>query len=95
MKHPKIDRVRHLPLEPSEYCDRWVIRDPARNYRKMCIHAIAEVTGLSPHTIKDWGKNFHRRPKYVTRLLRYADILNQFQQQVKDGTIRIPDDFPT
>lgn len=89
-----IDQLRHIPLEPMEYCQRWVKPDPNRNYRKACIHAIAEATGLSTQTVKDWGKNFYRRPRYVLRLLRYADLINQLREQVKDGQIQLPPNFP-
>ncbi len=67
--HYQLDTIRQLPLKPMEYCRRWVSQQPGRNYRKVCINALAEVTGVSPQTIKDWGTNFHRRPKYITRLL--------------------------
>ena len=78
----RIDAIRQLPLQPMEYCRRWVDIDPARGYRKACINALAQATGLSPHTIKDWGTNFDRRPHYIPFLLRQADLLNQFKQLV-------------
>ncbi|KYC40724.1 hypothetical protein WA1_24095 [Scytonema hofmannii PCC 7110] len=90
----RLDAIRQLPLEPMEYCRRWVIPQPGKNYRKVCINALAEVTGISPKTIKDWGTNFHRRPKYVTRMLRQADLINQFKQLVVNGIITLPPDFP-
>lgn len=92
-KH-QIDIIRQLPLEPMEYCRRWVTHEPGRNYRKTCINAIAKVTGTSPKTVKDWGKDFHYRPKYVTRILRQADLINQFKQLVDRGVIDLPADFP-
>jgi hypothetical protein len=90
----RIDTLRQLPLEPMEYCRRWVSRDSSKNYRKACINAIAQATGLSPKTVKDWGPNFRRRPKYVARLLRQADLINQFKQLVSTGKITLPPDFP-
>jgi hypothetical protein len=92
-KH-RIDILRQLPLEPMEYCRRWVSREPGRNYRKACINAIAQVTGASPKTVKDWGTDFRRRPKYVTRILRQADLINQFKQLVATGIINLPPNFP-
>ncbi|MEO0838707.1 MAG: hypothetical protein AAF063_07355 [Cyanobacteria bacterium J06643_5] len=38
-KH-RIDIIRQLPLEPMEYCRRWVTHEPGRSYRKTCINAI-------------------------------------------------------
>ncbi len=90
----RIDILRQLPLEPMEYCRRWVSREPGRNYRKACINAIAQVTGTSPKTVKDWGTDFRRRPKYVTRILRQADLLNQFKYLVVKGIVTLPPDFP-
>jgi hypothetical protein len=55
---------------------------------------IAQVTGTSPKTVKDWGRDFRYRPKYVTRILRQADLLNQFQQLVAQGIINLPLDSP-
>ncbi|MBD2487610.1 hypothetical protein [Aulosira sp. FACHB-615] len=91
--HP-IDLLRQLPLEPTEYCRRWVNQEPGRNYRKACINAIAQVTGTSPKTVKDWGTDFRRRPKYITRILRQADLINQFRQLVAQGIVTLPPDFP-
>ncbi|MDZ8028319.1 MAG: hypothetical protein RMX96_33225 [Nostoc sp. ChiSLP02] len=91
--HP-IDMLRQLPLEPMEYCRRWVSPEPGRNYRKACINAIAQVTGTSPKTVKDWGTDFRRRPKYVTRILRQADLINQFRQLVAKGIVTLPPGFP-
>ncbi|MFN6571572.1 hypothetical protein [Dendronalium sp. ChiSLP03b] len=90
----RIDVIRQLPLEPMEYCHRWVSQEPGRNYRKACINAIAQVTGNSPKTVKDWGTDFRRRPKYVTRILRQADLINQFKQLVVKGIVTLPPDFP-
>lgn len=91
----RIDTVRRTPLEPMEYCQRWVQQDASRGYRKMCIKAIAEATGLSPETVKDWGPNFKRRPRYVPHLLRQADLINQFKQLVASRQVILPPDFPT
>ncbi|WP_199290118.1 hypothetical protein [Leptolyngbya sp. FACHB-36] len=63
-----------------EYCQRWVKADPARGYRKVCINALAEATGLSSRTIGNWGANFERRPRYVLHILRQADLLNQIEE---------------
>ncbi|MBD1890504.1 hypothetical protein [Coleofasciculus sp. FACHB-SPT9] len=90
----RIDSIRQLPLEPMEYCRRWVTQESGLNYRKVCINAIADITGASPKTVKDWGPDFQRRPKYVTRILRQADLLNQFKQLVVTGIITLPPDFP-
>lgn len=92
-KH-RIDIIRQLPLEPMEYCRRWVTHEPERSYRKTCINAIAKVTGTSRKTVKDWGKDFLYRPKYVTHILRQADLINQFKQLVDRGIINLPVDFP-
>ncbi|WP_442948517.1 hypothetical protein [Nostoc sp.] len=92
-KH-QIDTLCQLPLEPMEYCRRWVTHEPGRNYRKACINAIADVTGTSPKTVKDWGTGFRRRPKYVTRILRQADLINQFKHLVAKGIATLPPDFP-
>lgn len=90
----RLDTIRQLPLEPIEYCRRWVKPEPGRNYRKVCINAIAQVTGASPKTIKDWGPEFSRCPKYIPRILRQADLINQFKQLVASGSITLPPDFP-
>jgi hypothetical protein len=91
------DRIGYVlaqPLEPSEYCRRWVGRDSSRGYRKTCVNAIAVATGLSPNTVKDWGSDFSRRPQYIPLLLRRADVLNQVVQLVLSRDINLPSDFP-
>jgi hypothetical protein len=84
-----IDALNRLPLEPMEYCQRWVEVSPdERGYRKACVAALAEATALSPRTINDWGTNFERRPDYVLHVLRMADMLNQIRKIV------LPPDYP-
>jgi hypothetical protein len=84
-----IDVLSREPLEPLEYCQRWVQVPPEeRGYRKACIASLAEATGLSPRTINDWGANFERRPDHVLHVLRMADMLNQIRKIV------LPPDYP-
>ena len=59
-----------------------------RGYRKACITALAEATGLSPRTIGNWGSNFEKRPNYAAHILRMADMLNEIKNIV------LPPDFP-
>jgi hypothetical protein len=83
------DVLSRQPLEPLEYCQRWVEIPPEeRGYRKACIAALAEATALSPRTINDWGANFERRPDHVLHVLRMADMLNQIRKIV------LPPDYP-
>lgn len=85
----RIDALSNLPLEPLDYCKRWVEMSPDdRGYRKACIASLAEATGLSERTIGNWGENFQRRPQYVLHILRMADMLNQIRKIV------LPPDFP-
>ena len=76
-------------MEPLEYCRKWVDMSPdERGYRKACIAALAEATGLSERTIGNWGTNFERRPNYVAHILHMANALNQIKKIV------LPPDFP-
>ncbi|EAW36772.1 hypothetical protein [Lyngbya sp. PCC 8106] len=85
----RIDALTRLPLEPLEYCQRWVELSPEeRGYRKACVESLAAATGLSPRTIENWGKNFEKRPDHVTHTLRLADMLNQVRKIV------LPPDYP-
>ncbi|MBD2003852.1 MULTISPECIES: hypothetical protein [Cyanophyceae] len=85
----RIDALSNLPLEPLEYCRRWVeMSSDERGYRKACITALAEATALSSRTIGNWGQNFERRPNYVLHILRMADMLNQIRK------IILPADYP-
>ncbi|BAY20681.1 hypothetical protein NIES2100_04240 [Calothrix sp. NIES-2100] len=85
----RIDALSEEPLEPLEYCQRWVeMSSDERGYRKACIAALAEATGLSERTIGNWGQNFERRPNYVVHILRMADMLNQIRKIV------LPPDYP-
>lgn len=85
----RIDALSEKPLEPMEYCKKWVDMSPNdRGYRKACIAALAEATGLSPRTIGNWGSNFEKRPNYAAHILRMADMLNQIKKIV------LPPDFP-
>lgn len=72
-------------LEPSEYCKRWVQASSDEwGYRKACVTALAEATGLSERTINNWGSSFERHPKYVLHLLKMANKLNQIKKVILD-----------
>jgi hypothetical protein len=92
MSSEAIEALQQRPLEPSQYCERWVTADAAYGYRKACIRALAHATQLSPGTIENWGPNFQRRPKYVLYLLRQVDLLNQLKRLHDVGQITIPRD---
>ncbi len=78
-------RLGNDHLEPLEYCRRWVKVPPDEwGYRKACIAALAQATGLSERTINNWGASFEKRPKYVLHMLRMANKLNQVKQIVVD-----------
>ncbi|MGB3205210.1 MAG: hypothetical protein WBB28_09495 [Crinalium sp.] len=85
----RVDAIAALPLEPLEYCQKWV-KTPhrERGARKHYISALAKATGLSPETIKNWGANFEKRPDYVLHTLRQADVINQIRK------LTLPFDFP-
>lgn len=97
MCHPsrqhRIDQLRKLPLEPAEYCRRWVKADPGKGYRKVCVNALAEATGLDSGTIRNWGSNFERRPRYVLHVLRQADLLNQIRELEQTEHLYIPENL--
>ncbi|NES01718.1 MAG: hypothetical protein F6K22_02100 [Okeania sp. SIO2F4] len=46
-------------------------------YRQKAIAEISRATGLSPNSIKGWGKNFDTDSTYVLKLLDYADMANE------------------
>lgn len=83
----RLKSLRCLPLEPLNYCQRWVSVDPHRSHRKACIHALANATGLSRHTINNWGTDFSRRPGYIPHLLRQVDLLNQIENLIRQQQI--------
>lgn len=89
----RLDQLLHLPLEPADYCQRWVSAEPGKGYLKVCINTLAEATGLSPGTIKNWGPDFRRRPQYVLRLLRQADLLNQIKGLQQAGNLSLLDEL--
>ncbi len=46
-------------------------------YRQKAIAEISRATGLSPNSIKGWGKNFDTDSTYILKLLDYADMANE------------------
>lgn len=90
----RIEALRKIPLEPIDYCNRWVPLNPNKGYRKSCINALTKASGLSSQTVKNWGRNFSRRPQNLPYVLRHLDLLNQVIELVKAGKIKPPPDFP-
>lgn len=75
----QLDAIAEMPLEPQEFCRRWVNK-PApgeRGYRAACIRELARACGISERTVDGWGPNFERRPEHILVLLRTVDLLRQ------------------
>lgn len=85
--------LRNLPLEPVEYCQRWVKADPGKGYRKVCVNLLAGATGLSSRTVGNWGANFERRPRYILHVLRQVDLLNQIEELEQSGQANLSFDW--
>jgi hypothetical protein len=75
-----ICRTLHQPLEPVEYCQRWVFHPlHLQNYKQACDQALAQACGLLPTEVQLWGKEWRKRPNYVPYLLRLADTVKRSQ----------------
>ena len=75
-------------MEPLEYCRAWVELPPhQRGYRKACIELLVKATGLSEATVANWGKNFEKRPDYVTHSLSMADKLKRIEQILNESEL--------
>lgn len=83
-RHHKIDVIARKPLNPSEYCRRWVDADPEeRGYKTKCKQVISRITGVSIRSMERWGEDLNECPEYVKRALRKQDILNQIKETLK------------
>ncbi|MEP0873370.1 hypothetical protein NDA01_26780 [Trichocoleus desertorum AS-A10] len=70
----------HQPLEPVEYCQRWVFHPlHLQNYKQACDQALAQACGLLSADVQLWGKEWRKRPGYVPYLLRLADTVKRSQ----------------
>ena len=73
-------------MTPWEYCQKWVELSPEqRGFRKACVIALAEATGLSPRTIGNWGKKFEKHPNHVLKTLSLANRLNQIEKIISQS----------
>lgn len=94
-QYREADGVRSLSLEPEEYCAKWVPvyqgkKPGERGYRAACIRELAKISGVKESTIDiNWGANFEKRPQYLPRMLKLADIINQLKQ-----ILPLPVDWP-
>lgn len=78
-KRQRLDAIAQKPLEPIEFCQRWV-RFPApgeRGYQSACVRELAKVCGVTERTVERWGTNFERRPETILTLLRNVDLRRQ------------------
>lgn len=78
-KQRQIAQLAETPLEPLEFCQRWV-KCPApgeRGYQAACVRELARACGISKLTVKGWGQNFQKRPSQIPNMLRVVDMLRQ------------------
>nr|WP_290224108.1 hypothetical protein [Trichocoleus desertorum] len=100
-----ICRTLHQPLEPAEYCQRWVFHPlHLQNYKQACDQALAQACGLLPTEVQLWGKEWRKRPGYVPYLLRLADTVKRSQalgvcasklkSQISELSLALPGGIP-
>ncbi|MEA5573471.1 hypothetical protein [Calothrix sp. UHCC 0171] len=73
------------PLEPSEFCEKWIPIKRSKNpgeygYRKESCKLLAELTGYGETTCNNWLSTPSEIPQLVRLYLRSVDILWQIQQ---------------
>ena len=84
-RQTRIDALQRLPLEPLEYCRRWLDHpEDERGWYKACTYEIARVTGAKQRTVEIWSPNFERCPETIKIALRKQDALNQIARLLKD-----------
>lgn len=94
LRHKRIDEIRSKPLEPLDYCQKWVPKYYGKQpgdwgYKAACIRELMRVTQKSQKAIEAWGAEFSGRPEDVLVILRQADIINQVRELTA-----LPPDFP-
>jgi hypothetical protein len=72
------------PLEPLEFCEKWVpkkkgVTPDKRSYRKACAELLAELTGYKQESVRPWLFAPDRVPALVKRYLRVVDRLWQLE----------------
>ncbi|WP_449416068.1 hypothetical protein [Phormidium nigroviride] len=93
-RYQRIETIRRKPLEPQDYCAKWIPKYYGKQpgewgYRAACVREIQRVTELDDRTIENWGRDFAKCPKYVHVMLRMADIINQMRDLAG-----LPPNFP-
>lgn len=83
-------------MNPDKYLSRWVpvfygINPEERGYRKVCIHEIHRLTGISKNTINTWGSMFENCPEHVRYTLKWVNDLNLIRELVP-LELNLPDD---
>jgi hypothetical protein len=73
------------PLEPLEFCQRWVPKKKKINldeygYKKACAELLAELTGYQESSVRPWLFAPERVPLVVKRYLRAVDKLWQLEE---------------
>ena len=75
------DELRKLPLEPFEFCQKWVKKKYGeRGWYTASCRALAEATGFSVRSVQGWGKKFEDYPPLVAHILRKEDLLNEVRK---------------
>ncbi len=82
--HSRIAHLQSKPVEPLEYCKRWIADPTEHGNRQVCEEELARLTGLSQSTIRNWGKAFEKRPDYVVVTLGHCDLLRRIEQQIQE-----------
>ncbi|WP_293126953.1 hypothetical protein [Okeania sp. SIO1I7] len=69
-------------MKVSAYLNKWMLtlyglKPEDWGYRQKAIAEISRVTGLSPNSIKGWGKDLETDSTYILKLLDYGDMANE------------------
>jgi hypothetical protein len=73
------------PLEPLEFCKKWVPKKKGvtldkRSYKTACAELLAELTGYKQESVRQWLFAPDRIPSLVKRYLRVVDRLWQLEE---------------
>lgn len=79
----RLDELKVKPLEPLEFCRRWVkVPEDSKEWHRACVAALAEAANVSPRSIERWKRDFSNRPDYICTILRKEDLLNQIREKL-------------
>lgn len=76
-------------ISPEKFCAKWVpeltgISPEDWGYQEACVQLLSALTTYKAGSVRNWGPQFKKAPRVITRICTLAHLLNEQQVRARE-----------